>query len=90
MNPKTLFSKIALLGVFMIVGAVALASTALARENRDQDRAYRVTITNATLGQPVAPSVIATHTDAFRLFDLGPTPLPGDADYALYPNVAKV
>jgi hypothetical protein len=45
---------------------------------------YRVTITNATRGQPVAPSIIATHTDAFRLFELGPTPVAGDIDYDYY------
>ncbi|WP_231715794.1 spondin domain-containing protein [Desulfosarcina widdelii] len=49
---------------------------------------YRVTITNATLGQPVAPSVITTHTNAFRLFELGPAPEPGDSDYSLYFGIA--
>jgi hypothetical protein len=53
------------------------------------DRVYRVTIKNATLGQPVAPSVIATHTKAFQLFELGPTPAPGDPDYPLYFGLAK-
>jgi len=45
---------------------------------------YEVTITNATLGQPVAPSVIATHTGAFQLFELGPAPLPVDGGYDFY------
>jgi hypothetical protein len=57
-------------------------------DNHLGNRMYRVTITNATLGQPVAPSVIATHTDAFRLFELGPTPVLGDSDYALYFGLA--
>jgi hypothetical protein len=48
------------------------------------ERLYRVTITNATPGQPVAPSVIATHTDAFSLFELGPAPMEGDAGYDYY------
>lgn len=88
MNRKTLFSTIALLGALMIVGAVALAPAAMASDNNNWSRTYRVTITNATLGQPVAPSVIATHSDAFRLFELGPAPQPGDPGYALYFGLA--
>jgi len=80
---KTSISKVGLLGAILAAGTIALTSPAMA--GRDQGaRMYRVTITNATRGQPVAPSVIATHTDAFRLFELGPTPKPGDADYAYY------
>jgi hypothetical protein len=47
-------------------------------------RVYRVTVTNATRGQPVAPSVIATHTDAFHLFELGMAPMMGDDGYDNY------
>jgi len=86
---KTAVSKIALLGAIIIAGVIALTPPAMARNKKDQGkRMYRVTITNATLGQPVAPSVIATHTDAFRLFELGPTPEPGDSDYELYFGLA--
>jgi hypothetical protein len=89
MYQKTAVSKIALLGVIIIAGAIALAPAAMARNNHGRvQREYRVTITNATLGQPVAPSVIATHTHAFRLFELGPTPESTDADYALYFGLA--
>jgi phage protein U len=89
MYRKTAVSKIALLGAIIVAGVIALAPAAMARHNSDRGkRVYRVTITNATLGQPVAPSVIATHTGAFRLFELGPTPVPGDSDYALYFGLA--
>jgi len=89
MNRKTEVSKVALLGAILVVGVIALATNAMARQNNGHHgRMYRVTITNATLGQPVAPSVIATHTDAFQLFELGPTPVPGDSDYALYFGLA--
>jgi hypothetical protein len=68
---------------------MAMASAAMARTNNDwKKRAYRVTVTNATKGQPVAPSVIATHTGAFQLFKLGPTPNEGDPDYAVYFGLA--
>ncbi len=89
MYQKTAVSKIALLVAIIIVGTITLTQTANALQNSDfGKRMYRVTITNATLGQPVAPSVIATHTRAFRLFNLGPTPVEGDADYALYFGLA--
>ena len=91
MYRKTAVSKIALLGSIIVAGVIALTPAAMARHNNDRGkRMYRVTIANATLGQPVAPSVIATHTDAFRLFELGPTPVQGDSDYALYFGLATV
>jgi hypothetical protein len=80
---KTSVSKVTLLGAVLAAGTIALTTAATADPDQGA-RMYRVTITNATLGQPVAPSVIATHTDAFRLFELGPTPEPGDAGYATY------
>ena len=81
MHKKTAVSKIVLLGAILVAGVIALAPPAMAEDNNGRSgRMYRITITNATLGQPVAPSVIATHTDAFRLFELGPTPVPGDSD----------
>ena len=88
MYKKTVVSKIALLGVIIAAGVIALAPAAMADQNNSQNRKYRVTVTNATLGQPVAPSVIATHTKAFRLFDLGPTPVLGDSDYPVYFGLA--
>jgi hypothetical protein len=89
MSRKTVVWKIAILSAIIIAGAIALAPAAMARQhNNRRIHMYRVTITNATLGQPVAPSVIATHTDAFRLFELGPTPVLGDIDYALYFGLA--
>jgi hypothetical protein len=82
---ETSISKAALLGAIFAAGTLALSPVAMAGNNNDRGaRMYRVTITNATLGQPVAPSVIATHTDAFQLFELGPTPVPGDSDYDYY------
>ena len=79
---KAIRSKFAKLSTAFAAGAVLLASSALAAD--PQGRVYEVTITNATLGQPVAPSVIATHTGSFRLFDLGPAPMPGDDAYDYY------
>jgi len=89
MNRKTSFSKIALWGAIIAAGIIAIAPAAMARHDNDRgQRMYSVTIMNATLGQPVAPSVIATHTDAFQLFKLGPAPKPGDSGYPLYFGLA--
>ena len=77
------------MGAMIVVGAIALAPAAMARHDSDRGkRMYRVTIKNATLGQPVVPSVIATHNEAFRLFELGLTPAPEDSKYALYFGLA--
>jgi alpha-D-ribose 1-methylphosphonate 5-triphosphate diphosphatase PhnM len=80
---KISVSKIVLLGAVFATGSLAITSAAVADYGLDA-RMYRVTVTNATRGQPVAPSVIATHTDAFRLFELGPTPAAGDVGYDYY------
>jgi len=77
---KISISKAAMLSAALATCTIALSPAAVA----GGERVYRVTITNATLGQPVAPSVIATHTDAFHLFDLGPAPMPGDIGYDDY------
>ncbi len=87
MNLST--TKTALFGGMLALTAITATPEALAKQDRGE-RMYRVTVTNATLGQPVAPSVIATHTGAFRLFDLGPTPVPGDPGYDLYFGIATV
>lgn len=80
---KTSILKVALLGAVFAAGTIAITTAATADPDQGA-RMYRVTVTNATLGQPVAPSVIATHNKAFRLFELGPTPEPGDAGYDTY------
>ncbi len=51
----------------LIVGALTASQTAIA----DDGRHYRVTITNATLGQPIAPSLFITHDAGFSLFEIG-------------------
>jgi hypothetical protein len=82
---KASISKVALLGAVLAVGTLAVTPAAMAgKSHGKKDRMYEVTITNATLGQPVAPSVIATHNDAFRLFELGPAPLEGEPGYDYY------
>jgi len=86
---KTSVSKFAIPGAVFAAGIIALTTAAMADPGQGA-RMYRFTVTNATLGQPVAPSVIATHTDAFQLFELGPTPQPGDAGYDTYFALATV
>jgi hypothetical protein len=84
---KTFNLKNVLLGTVLTAGTIALTSTAMAG---GQDRMYRVTIANATLGQPVAPSVIATHDSAFKLFEIGPAPMSGDSGYDYYFALASM
>jgi len=83
---KISISKVALLSTVVTVLTVALAPAALA----GGDRMYRVTVRDATLGQPLSPPVIATHTKEFKLFELGPAPTMGDAGYDLYFGLAAV
>lgn len=78
---KSFTIKNALLSVALFTGVATLAPAAMADGS---DRIYQVTITNAMLGQPVAPSVIATHSDAFSLFEVGPAPMMGDSGYDDY------
>lgn len=55
------------LGALLISGAL-VPTMAVA----DSDgRTYQITIRNATLGQPIAPSVFATHDAGFTLFHIG-------------------
>jgi hypothetical protein len=84
---KVSISTTALLGALLALATVASTPDALAKQGRGE-RMYQVTVTNATGGQPVAPSVIATHSGAFRLFELGPTPKQGDPGYDLYFGLA--
>lgn len=86
---KSPVSKVTLLGAVLAAGTLALTPAAMADPDKGA-RMYRVTVTNATLGQPVAPSVIATHTDVFRLFELGPPPAAGDIGYDNYFALATV
>jgi len=85
---KASILKIALLSAVLAAGSIALTPAAMAGHNHD--RIYRVTITNAMLGQPLSPSVIATHTGAFQLFELGPAPMPGDPGYDVYFGLATI
>jgi len=84
---KLPYLKTALLGTVLIASTLALTPAAMADNNY---RMYRVTIQDATLGQPLSPPVIATHTGEFHLFDLGPVPIVGDDDYDLYFGLAAV
>lgn len=84
---KISLSKVMLLAAVFAAGTVGLAPAAMAG---NQDRMYRVTVRDATLGQPLSPPVIATHTAAFQLFELGPVPMMGDAGYDLYFGLAAV
>ncbi len=85
---KKFISKIALQGAALAACTMALTPAAMAGHNND--RLYQVKITNATLGQPLSPSVIATHTKAFQLFELGPVPMSGDPGYDRYIGLATV
>ncbi len=52
----------------LIAGAtMALSQGALA----DEEKTFRVTIANATLGQPLAPGLVITHGAGFSLFEIG-------------------
>lgn len=83
---KTRILKVILLGTVLAAGTIVFSSGAMA----DQDRMYKVTITNAMRGQPVAPSVIATHTAGFHLFHLGQAPEEGDHGYDYYWGLAAM
>jgi hypothetical protein len=85
---KTTIWKIGLLCSVFAASTITLTPAAIARHN--SDRIYRVTITNIMRGQPVAPSVIATHTGAFRLFELGSAPTAGDPGYDDYLALAAM
>ncbi len=84
---KTPHLKTVILSAAVLAGAIALTPAAMAA---DHYRLYRVTIQDATLGQPLSPPVVATHTKAFQLFELGPTPGPLDDGYAQYFGLAAV
>ena len=83
---KARILKVVPLGAVLAAGTIAFSSGAMA----SQDRMYRVTITNAMHGQPVAPSVIATHIAGFHLFQLGLAPEEGDPGYDHYWGLAAM
>ena len=56
-----------IVGALVTVSAVAINQGALAAQ-------YRVTVTNATHGQPLAPGLIITHDGTFSLFEIGDAP----------------
>jgi hypothetical protein len=64
-----------------LVGAATLATQAAA-DGRPHERLYRVTVQNATRGQPIAPSLFITHTAGFKLFSIGDAPTLGIATMA--------
>lgn len=55
------------IGALVTAGAVAMTQGVLAAE-------YKVTVTNATKGQPLAPGLIITHDGTFSLFEIGDPP----------------
>jgi hypothetical protein len=92
---KASISTTTFLGAMLALATAASTPDVLANQGQGAEiypvtvlRMYQVTVTNATRGQPVAPSVIATHTGAFRLFEVGPTPKQGDPGYDLYFGLA--
>ena len=70
--------KGAALGALILSGALAASQAALA----DDARSYEVTIRNATLGQPIAPSLFVTHNSGFSMFTIGDTASTGLATLA--------
>lgn len=65
----------AIAGALAFSGALAAGQTALADEA--EARHYEITIRNALLGQPVAPSLFVTHDSSFSLFEIGDSPSDG-------------
>ncbi len=80
--------KTVLAGATLVVTTIALVPAAMAGHNHG--RMYQVTFQDATLGQPLSPPVVATHTKAFQLFELGLTPGPLDDGYDQYFGLAAV
>lgn len=59
--------KSAALGAMIFSGTLAAGQVAMA----DEARTYEVTIRNAALGQPIAPSLFVTHNSDFSMFTIG-------------------
>ncbi len=64
---NTSILKGALLSALIFSGAMTAGQAALA----DGERNYQITIRNALLGQPVAPSLFVTHNSEFAMFGIG-------------------
>ena len=75
---KNTVLKGAALGALILSGALGASQAALA----DDGRTYEVTIRNAMLGQPVAPSLFVTHDSDFSMFETGGTASTGLATMA--------
>jgi len=67
------------LGALILCGALAASAAALADGGV---RTYEVTIRNATLGQPITPSLFVTHNSDFSMFEVGDTATAGLATMA--------
>lgn len=67
---KAVLKSVAL-GSLILTGALAASQVAMAD---DHERTYEVTIRNATLGQPIAPSLFVTHNSDFAMFEVGTAP----------------
>ena len=74
---RTIFKALALSA--LVAGGVATTSQiALA----DKGKTYRVTVSNATGGQPLAPGLLITHNGSFSLFQINAAPSLGLATMA--------
>ncbi len=69
-------------GALMLGGIAATSQSALA----DGGKKYRVTVANATAGQPLAPGLIITHKKGFSLFEINGVASPGLAILAEFGN----
>ena len=74
---NTIFGALAA-GALLVGGIAGTSQSALADDDDNGKRAYRVTITNAMAGQPLAPGLIVTHRKSFTLFQLN-----GEASHGL-------
>lgn len=75
---NTIFKGTAL-GALILSGVLGASAAALADGGM---RNYEVTIRNATLGQPITPSLFVTHNSEFSMFEVGDTATPGLATMA--------
>jgi len=74
---NTIFGALAA-GALLVGGIGGTIQSAFADGDGDGKRTYRVTVANATGGQPLAPGLIITHRRSFSLFQLN-----GEASHGL-------
>lgn len=74
---RTIFKALALSA--LVAGGVATTSQIALAGN---GKTYRVTVSNATGGQPLAPGLLITHTGSFSLFQINAAPSLGLATMA--------